>query len=88
MKALISIFIIFLLTSGCKKFIEVEAPVTSFNADNIYTNDATAAAVLTGIYTNMSSASIVSGGSILGMSFFPALSADELKLNTGVSNAK
>lgn len=63
--------------TSCKKFIEVEEPVTSTNAGNVYTVDATAASVLTGIYTQISKSSFPNGG-ITSLSLFPGLSADEL----------
>lgn len=65
--------------SGCKKLIEVNSPVTSINAANVYTTDATAAAVLTGIYTKISSSSFTNGG-LTSLSLYPSLSADELTL--------
>jgi len=67
--------------SGCKKLIEVDTPVTGTNAGNVYQGDATAAAVLTGIYAKISDQNFDLGnGSITGISLFPALSADELTL--------
>src|SRR5438105_1219847 len=65
--------------TGCKKFITVEAPVTSTNAANVYATDATAAAVLTGIYSKISSTSLTAN-SLPSLSLYPALSADELTL--------
>jgi hypothetical protein len=67
--------------SGCKKLIEVDAPVTSTNANNVYASDATAAAVLTNIYAKMSDLnSDLRGGGISGIPLYAALSADELTL--------
>lgn len=63
---------------SCKKFIEVDAPVTSTNAINVYENDNTAIAVLTGIYTNMSGSFFIDG--ITSISLYPELSADNLSL--------
>ncbi len=74
-----------ILLGSCKKFIEVDGPVTSTNALNVYTNDATAAAVLTGIYTKMSNSSFSDDG-ITSLSLFPGLSADELTLHGAVTN--
>jgi hypothetical protein len=78
---------ILLLTGvGCKKMVEAEPPYTSLNGLNVYEDNVTATAVLTGIYTNMSQASFTGGGvfggggSITSMSLFPGLSADELTL--------
>ncbi|MBO9571486.1 MAG: hypothetical protein J7497_04675, partial [Chitinophagaceae bacterium] len=47
---ILGIVMVFLMHTGCKKFVDIGAPVTSSNAENVYTNDATAASVLTGIY--------------------------------------
>lgn len=65
---------------ACKKLTTVSAPLTSLNAANVYDNDATAAAVLTGIYTNMSVDNQLSSSGLTRMYFYPALSADELTL--------
>src|SRR5437879_4017471 len=67
-----------LIHTGCKKLIEVDAPATSINEANVYTDDATATAVLTGIYTQMSRSN--SSGFSRGftsLSLCPSLSADE-----------
>lgn len=68
----------FLGITACKKLIDVKAPINSLNVINVYTNDGTAAAVLTGVYTNLSKAD--GGLGLGGMFLFPALSADELTL--------
>lgn len=47
--------------TGCKKFVEVEPPVTSITGENVFTNDATAIAVLTGIYAKMSTSGSFTG---------------------------
>lgn len=65
------------LVTGCKKFIEVPAPTTSTNGANVYTNDATATSVLTGVYAKMTQTNLMSGG-IPSISFYSGLSADEL----------
>ena len=67
---------------GCRKLVEVRAPSTSLNAANVYTADATAAAVLTGIYAEMSQSNANIGLTVgfTSLSLFPALSADELTL--------
>jgi hypothetical protein len=63
------------LTFSCKKFITIPAPLTGTNADNVFTNDATATAVLTGLYTNMSKEQLSSTLSVI-----PGLTADEFSL--------
>lgn len=73
---------------SCKKLVELDSPVTSTSSSLVFTSDATAAAVLTGIYTNMSQLGISSTGVGPGsLSFFGGLSADELKLHTGISGS-
>jgi hypothetical protein len=71
---------------GCKKFVDVSGPDTSVSQTNVYSSDATAAAVLTGIYAGMSNNQLYGGG-ITSMSFFPGLSSDELVLYSGLGNA-
>ena len=77
------------LTSSCKKWVEVPAPVNSQNAANIYTNNAAAIGVMTGIYAKMSNNSYVQFDfgindlSDIAMSVLPGLSADELVLYSG-----
>ncbi len=81
------LLLLLMVHTGCKKLIEVDAPVTSTNAANVYVSDATATAVLTGIYANISNGSIgMAGATFTGMSLLPALSADELTIyNLSVS---
>lgn len=72
---------------GCKKLVEVDAPITSTNGENVYENDATAIAVLNGVYIKMSSFGPTYGNYMNGfMSFYAELSADNLTLYDGVSN--
>lgn len=81
-----SIFLFFLLFGGsCKKIVEIPAPVSSVNQGNVYANDATAIAALTGIYTNIQQSSLPITGNE-GLSVFGGLSADELTLYSGVNN--
>lgn len=65
--------------SSCKKFLDVPAPVTSTNQENVYQNDYTSAAVLTGLYTQMMGAFF--SGSITSISLTQELAADNLVLN-------
>lgn len=77
-------FVLFLLVmfSSCKKFIQVDAPVNNTNAENVYSNDATAAAVLTGIYSQMSDwdYDLANNSGLTSITVFTALSGDELTL--------
>lgn len=73
--------------NSCKKLVEVDPPVTSTNGENVYLSDATAAAVLTGIYINMSQDPLSNGNYPNSfMNFYPELSADELTLFNAASN--
>ncbi|MHA4894378.1 RagB/SusD family nutrient uptake outer membrane protein [Pedobacter sp. PWIIR3] len=77
---------------GCKRFIEIDAPKNSLNAQNAFANDATAIAVVTGLYTNLSADNINGipsiGAGLPLMSVYPSLSADELTLLPGANNAE
>lgn len=75
-------------SSGCKKLVEVNSPVTSTSASLVYSSDATAAAVLTGVYASFNRFGV--DNTIAGpgsLSFWGGLSADEFKLHTGISGA-
>jgi hypothetical protein len=81
------IIVVYLLVGGlygCKKYVQVDAPYTSLNGENVYTTDATAIAAVTAMYTNMG---IVSNGGLTGkipyFTYTAGLSADELALVVG-----
>lgn len=82
---IVSLLVIGIAESGCKKLIEVEAPITSTNALNVYNSDITAAAVLTGIYTSLSQETYFSE-SINSISLYSGLSSDEFTLYSGVTD--
>ncbi len=75
----LGILVLLLSMSSCKKFIEVSAPGTSINSDNVYATDATATSVLTGIYTGISSKGIFGG--LSSTSLYLGLTADEFYFN-------
>src|SRR5438045_9782204 len=81
----LSFLFIFFNILSCKKLVEVPSPITGTNAGNVYTSDASAASVLTGIYAKMSSGSFFTNG-ITTLSLYAGLSADELILFPGSSN--
>ena len=85
-KIALSFLLIVISTSSCKKLVEIDAPITSTTSENIYTNDASAASVLTGLYTRISKGSWKSSD-IVGISVKSGLSADELSLYGGSSNS-
>lgn len=71
-----------LLLNSCKKLIEVNTPKTSIDAKNVYTNNLTATAVLTGIYSKLSSSNLPST-EITSIGLITGLSSDELTLYSG-----
>jgi starch-binding outer membrane protein, SusD/RagB family len=72
--------ILFIYTN-CKKAIEVNSPKTNLNSGNVYNTDATAAAVLTNMYAEMSSKNIsITGSDITSISLYTGVGADELAL--------
>ena len=78
LKHYIGICILVLFTGfGCAKLVAVDPPITEITGASAYNSDATASAVLTGVYTNMSSSSPSYQG-FTSLSVFPSLSADEL----------
>lgn len=80
----IGLLFIFLTATGCEKFVVVEAPITSVNEENVYKTDATAIAVLTGIYAQMVNNGLFTGNA--GISLLSGLSADELTLTNLVTD--
>jgi hypothetical protein len=73
-----------LIQTSCKKLVTVNAPVTSITGASVFSTDATAAAVMTGLYASMSVPSATSG--FRSLSMYQGLSADELTLWSGVVN--
>jgi hypothetical protein len=74
------ITVLCLILASCKKLAEVDAPTNSLSRENVYRSDATATAVMTGIYTNMSAGDGFTAGAN-GISIGAGLSADELDID-------
>lgn len=75
-----------MMAGGCKKFIEVDAPYTSFNGENVYSTDATAISAVTAMLTRLGDAGGSLGGTaIYSVTYYTGLSCDELTLSTGNS---
>jgi hypothetical protein len=76
--------LLIIIQPSCKKLVGVDSPYTSINASNVFTNNETAAAVLTSIYTNLSkynSTQFANGtNDFTSLSLFASLSSDELSL--------
>jgi hypothetical protein len=71
--------------TGCKKFIEIDAPITSTNADIVYSDNARAAAVMTGLLGQMSQSNLTTNGGFGSISVVTELSSDNLSM-FGTSN--
>lgn len=77
----------FILFTACKKFVDADAPTTSLTGENVYQSDATAASVLTGIYTKMSLVRLLGSQGVTRLPLLTGLSSDELTLfNTSSSS--
>jgi hypothetical protein len=90
MKKFKSIYLFSLLfvvaAAGCRKLVEVDAPITNPTSASLYTSDAKAASVLTSIYDRMSGNVPTFAQGQNGISFFAGLSADELETYPTVSS--
>ncbi len=72
---------IFLSFYGCKRLVEVGAPVTSESSANVFSEDASAIGAVTGLYGQMAQGSLQYGTTLNAfMMLYPELSADELSL--------
>lgn len=77
------------IVSSCGKLVQVPASVNKIASNSVYTTDATAIAVLTGIYTDMVNSNSTDGAYISGnggISELAGLSADEFTLYNGVTD--
>ncbi len=75
--------------ASCRKLIEIDAPETSVNSENIYDSDATAISVLTAVYAKMSNSAFGSENPFTGVksaAVLSGLSSDELTLFEGITN--
>lgn len=84
MLILMGLSVVVMIVTSCKKFVQIPAPATSTSAENVYTSDADATAVLTGVYTSLVNGSAASP-QLLSVSFFSGLSADEFSLFNNTS---
>jgi hypothetical protein len=79
------LWLIIVGVSGCKKLVEVNAPVTSLSSANIYSTDPTAIAAVNANYTILSNFGPFAR-QFGGISGIAGLSADELTLYSGTSD--
>jgi hypothetical protein len=86
---IVSALILPSISTGCKKFVDIDPPITSVNAGNIYASDKTAISVLTGIYATISfdNNNIYPGApGFTQLSLYSGLSADELNVFEGAAD--
>lgn len=84
LKSWLALFIFISVNVSCKKLIEIKPPVTTLSEENVYNSDVSAISVLTGIYFQMSSNTLITGNQ--SISLLAGLSADEFSLASAVSS--
>ena len=73
---------------GCKKLVSVNAPDNVVTSQNVFQNDATAIAMMTGMYASMSNTDMDNLSlNFPSLSCHAGLSADELSLWSGAANS-
>ncbi|PWV45800.1 RagB/SusD family nutrient uptake outer membrane protein [Chitinophaga sp. S165] len=74
-----------LTLNSCSRLVEVDPPITSTNGENVFNDESTAIAVLTGIYTNMSNSPVATlDGWLTNICLISGLTGDELQpVNAG-----
>lgn len=65
--------------TGCEKLIEVDPPVSKISREEVFKDDVTAMAAVTGMYSRMTNNSFADGG-LRAMQTLSALSADDLMI--------
>jgi starch-binding outer membrane protein, SusD/RagB family len=76
-QGIVFLFLLLAGIAGCKKLVEVDSPETNPASATMYTNDATAASVLTSIYARMAIASFAQGPA--SITVYAGLAADEMQ---------
>lgn len=82
-KFLICILLLTLVNTSCKKLVDIPPPSDQIADNNVYTKDATAISVLTGLYTAMGMDGFFTG--LQSISLLAGLSADELSLHSNAT---
>jgi starch-binding outer membrane protein, SusD/RagB family len=83
-QGIVLLFLLLVGNTGCKKLVEVDNPETNPASATTYTNDATAASVLTSIYAKMAIPSFAQG--INSINLFAGLAADEMQTPPAIPN--
>ncbi len=70
-------FFVLVNLEACKKFVQISPPSTEIAGSTVYSNNSSAASVMTGLYTDMTvNPALSSGGASIG--YYMGLAADEL----------
>src|SRR5580692_5783885 len=77
---------VMVFNEGCKKNTLAPASSTSINSQNVFTDDATTANVLSGIYISLMNNNNITNEPLLDIGFYTALSSDELAVWSGATN--
>jgi len=78
-----SFILILMLTSSCKKFLEIDSPQNKILSDKVFENNETATSAMVGIYSNMAGKSFgFASGDRGAISCIAGLSADEFRSYT------
>jgi len=75
---IIGLSIVTIILFGCKKFVEVDPPITSTTSSSVYEYDGTAAAVMTALISQIGDSQLKGRPGISGNYMALSLSADEL----------
>lgn len=78
--------LLILIATSCKKFIEVDSPITSVSSKDVYNTDATAIGAMTSLYANLSSGSPIYPVELTSLSCIGGVSADELDYYLAAGN--
>ncbi|RQO77788.1 RagB/SusD family nutrient uptake outer membrane protein [Pedobacter sp. KBW01] len=79
-RLVLPVFLALMTTNGCKKFVEIPAPINQLTAESTFSSDATASSAIVGIYSRMSQ-----GGMVQSITPSAGMYADEL-LNYGTAS--
>lgn len=74
----ISILLLVIMATACKKFVEIDPPVSQITAPSVYSNNTSAAAVMSGLYSTMNTNPGLSSGNV-SIGYLEGLASDELK---------
>lgn len=74
----ILLIILFSGLYSCTKFVQIDPPTNKLINANVFTDDGSATAAMSGIYTRMMSSQGFAGGGLSSVTYLSGLSADEL----------